>query len=101
MCADTDEVLAGILRAGNAGANTAIDHVQLGTGVQVAAKSAVMGDIDAGTVVGGIPATDLGHYRRQAAVSSVCFSTVSLASRSGACRCENSASGCSGAGSPG
>jgi len=29
MCADTDEVLAGILRAGNAGANTAIDHVQL------------------------------------------------------------------------
>lgn len=29
MCAETDEVLAGILRAGNAGANTAIDHVQL------------------------------------------------------------------------
>jgi Transposase DDE domain group 1 len=27
MCAETDEVLAGILRAGNAGANTAIDHV--------------------------------------------------------------------------
>lgn len=29
MCAETDEVLAGILRAGNAGANTAIDHVML------------------------------------------------------------------------
>jgi hypothetical protein len=29
MCAETDEVLAGILRAGNAGANTAIDHVVL------------------------------------------------------------------------
>lgn len=29
MCAETDEVLAGILRAGNAGANTAIDHVSL------------------------------------------------------------------------
>jgi hypothetical protein len=29
MCAETDEVLAGILRPGNAGANTAIDHVQL------------------------------------------------------------------------
>jgi hypothetical protein len=27
MCAETDEVLAGTLRAGNAGANTAIDHV--------------------------------------------------------------------------
>ena len=27
MCAETDEVLAGILRPGNAGANTAIDHV--------------------------------------------------------------------------
>ena len=29
MCAETDEVLAGILRPGNAGANTAVDHVQL------------------------------------------------------------------------
>jgi hypothetical protein len=29
MCAETDEVLAGILRAGNAGANTAVDHVVL------------------------------------------------------------------------
>lgn len=29
MCAQTDEVLAGILRPGNAGANTAVDHVQL------------------------------------------------------------------------
>ena len=29
MCAETDEVLAGILRPGNAGANTAIDHVAL------------------------------------------------------------------------
>ena len=29
MCAETDEVLAGILRPGNAGANTAIDHVEL------------------------------------------------------------------------
>jgi hypothetical protein len=27
MCADTDEVLAGMIRPGNAGANTAIDHV--------------------------------------------------------------------------
>ena len=29
MCAETDEILAGILRPGNAGANTAIDHVVL------------------------------------------------------------------------
>lgn len=29
MCAETDEVLAGILRPGNAGANTAIDHITL------------------------------------------------------------------------
>jgi Transposase DDE domain group 1 len=29
MCAETDEVLAGMLRPGNAGANTAIDHVVL------------------------------------------------------------------------
>jgi Transposase DDE domain group 1 len=29
MCAETDEVLAGILRPGNAGANTAADHVVL------------------------------------------------------------------------
>lgn len=29
MCPETDEVLAGILRPGNAGANTAIDHIQL------------------------------------------------------------------------
>ena len=29
MCAETDEVLAGILRAGNAGTNTAVNHVVL------------------------------------------------------------------------
>ncbi len=29
MCAETDEVLAGILRPGNAGANTAADHIVL------------------------------------------------------------------------
>jgi len=29
MCAETDEILAGILRPGNAGANTAVDHVVL------------------------------------------------------------------------
>ena len=29
MCAETDEVLAGILRPGNAGANTAADHIRL------------------------------------------------------------------------
>ena len=29
MCAETDEVLAGILRPGNAGANTAVDHVRV------------------------------------------------------------------------
>ncbi|MGE0305185.1 MAG: IS1380 family transposase [Microbacteriaceae bacterium] len=29
MCAETDEILAGILRPGNAGANTAIDHVMV------------------------------------------------------------------------
>lgn len=29
MCAETDEVLAGILRPGNAGANTAVDHIVL------------------------------------------------------------------------
>jgi hypothetical protein len=29
ICAETDEVLAGLLRPGNAGANTAVDHVTL------------------------------------------------------------------------
>jgi hypothetical protein len=29
ICAETDEVLAGMLRPGNAGANTAVDHVML------------------------------------------------------------------------
>ncbi|MEM8931631.1 MAG: UDP-3-O-(3-hydroxymyristoyl)glucosamine N-acyltransferase [Acidobacteriota bacterium] len=55
-----------VVLGGQAGA---IDHVRLGTGVQVAAKSAVMGDIEAGRIIGGIPATDLGHFRRQAAAS--------------------------------
>ena len=42
MCAETDEVLAGILRAGNAGANTAIDHVQLLADALVAMAETVL-----------------------------------------------------------
>ncbi len=40
-------------------------HLELGDGVQVAAKSAVFQSVEAGTKVGGIPATKLSGWRRQ------------------------------------
>ncbi len=43
------------------------DHVHLGAGVQVAAKSAVMGSASAGEVLRGIPATDFRRSLREQA----------------------------------
>lgn len=50
------------------GQTGAADHIRIGTGTRVAAKSAVLGDVDEG-MVGGIPAIDLTRYRRQVAAT--------------------------------
>lgn len=46
-----------------------IDHLKVGDRVQVAAKSAVFDDLATDTKAAGIPATDLGAWRRQTAVA--------------------------------
>ena len=43
-----------------------INHVRVGAGAQVASKSAVMFDLAAGQVYGGIPAVPIGQWRRWA-----------------------------------
>lgn len=45
------------------------DHVTVGARVQVAAKAAVFADVAADARVGGIPAVDLGVWRRQTALA--------------------------------
>lgn len=52
-----------VVLGGQAGAS---GHIRLGTGVQVAAKSAVLQSVENGLRVGGIPAVDLREWRRQA-----------------------------------
>lgn len=51
-----------------AGQSGAAGHLSLGDGVVVAAKTAVFKDLPAGARVGGIPAIDLGEWRRAAAL---------------------------------
>ncbi len=53
-----------VVMGGQSGAG---DHVRLGKGAQVAARSAVLQSIDDGAVVGGVPAIALGTWRRQVA----------------------------------
>lgn len=53
-----------VVMGGQSGAG---DHVRLGKGAQVAARSAVLQSIDDGAVVGGVPAVPLGTWRRQVA----------------------------------
>jgi UDP-3-O-[3-hydroxymyristoyl] glucosamine N-acyltransferase len=52
----------GVVLGGQAGV---ANHLTLGDGVQVAAKSAVLASAEAGTRLGGIPAIDLGAWRRR------------------------------------
>lgn len=65
--------IAGSSRLGDhvtvAGQSGIIGHAEIGDGVVVAAKSAVFQDVEAGRRVGGIPAVDLGDWRRQQAVA--------------------------------
>lgn len=52
-----------VVLGGQAGA---AGHIELGDGVQVAAKSAALQSVAPGTRVAGIPAIELGRWRRQA-----------------------------------
>ena len=65
--------VAGSARLGDyvvmGGQSGAAGHLDLESGVQVAAKSAVLQSVPAGKKVGGIPAIDLGRWRRQAMMS--------------------------------
>ncbi len=55
----------GVVLAGQAGV---AGHLELGDGVQVAAKSAVFKSVEAGRTVAGIPAVNMGAWRRQQAL---------------------------------
>ena len=45
----------------------AVDHIRIGKGSQSAAKSAIYGSLEAGSIVGGSPAVGLKDFRRQSA----------------------------------
>jgi UDP-3-O-[3-hydroxymyristoyl] glucosamine N-acyltransferase len=55
----------GVVLAGQTGV---AGHLELGDGVQVAAKSAVFKSVEPGRKLAGIPAVDLGAWRRQQAL---------------------------------
>jgi UDP-3-O-[3-hydroxymyristoyl] glucosamine N-acyltransferase len=55
----------GVLMAGQSGI---VGHVALGDGARVAAKTAVTKDVPAGATVAGIPAIEIGRWRRGAAL---------------------------------
>ena len=55
----------GVMMAGQSGI---VGHVSLGDGSRVAAKSAVTKDVPPGRTVAGIPAIDIGRWRRGAAL---------------------------------
>lgn len=65
--------IAGSARLGDyvvmGGQSGASGHLAIGRGAQVAGKSAVFQTIPAGTKVGGIPAVELGRWRRQSALA--------------------------------
>ena len=54
----------GVVLAGQVGVS---GHIEIGDGAIAAAKSGIASSVDAGQVVGGIPAVDIGIWRRQAA----------------------------------
>ncbi len=54
----------GVMMAGQSGI---VGHVALGDGARVGAKSAVTKDVAAGATVAGIPAVEMGRWRRAAA----------------------------------
>lgn len=56
---------AGVVLAGQAGV---AGHLELGDGVQVAAKTAVFRSVEPGRTIAGIPAVDVGAWRRQQAL---------------------------------
>jgi len=56
---------AGVVLAGQAGV---AGHLKLGDGVQVAAKTAVFKSVEPGRTIAGIPAVDVGAWRRQQAL---------------------------------
>ncbi|MEM7052430.1 MAG: UDP-3-O-(3-hydroxymyristoyl)glucosamine N-acyltransferase [Acidobacteriota bacterium] len=66
--------LAGSTRLGKGvvfgGQSGATGHLEVGDGTQVAGKAAVMGSLPAGIKVAGIPAGDLGRWRRQVVLQS-------------------------------
>ncbi len=53
----------GVVLAGQVGVS---GHIQLGDGVVAAAKSGIASSIEPGKIVGGIPAVDIGIWKRQA-----------------------------------
>lgn len=55
----------GVVVAGQSGLS---GHLEIGDGVQVAAKSAVFKSVESGRRVAGIPAVDIGKWRRQQAL---------------------------------
>lgn len=57
----------GVVLAGQSGV---AGHLNLGDGVQVAAKSAVFKSVEPGRTIAGIPAVDVGAWRRQQALVS-------------------------------
>jgi len=64
--------IAGSSRLGDgvviAGQSGVAGHLEIGDGVMIAAKSAVFRSVEAGRKVAGVPATDLGAWRRQQAL---------------------------------
>ncbi len=60
--------IAGSARLGDrvvvAGQSGIAGHLEVGSGTQIAAKSAVLQTVEAGRKVGGVPAFDLGKWRR-------------------------------------
>ena len=52
-----------------AGQSGAAGHLEIADGVQIAAKSAVFNDVPEGRAVGGVPAVELGRWRRSQAVA--------------------------------
>jgi UDP-3-O-[3-hydroxymyristoyl] glucosamine N-acyltransferase len=64
--AGSTKVGDGVVMGGQSGI---AGHLEVGDGVQVAAKSAVLQPVAAGAKVGGIPAGDLGQWRRQVAAA--------------------------------
>ncbi len=57
----------GVVLAGQAGVG---GHLTLGDGVQVAAKSAALSSVEPGVTVAGIPAVEMGKWRREVALRS-------------------------------